>query len=483
MHYRKLLNAIGLSHTLLCGGIVFGWSSLEHVFRQEKLFSNSTNDTLLFSVVFTFGVMGVYLSNIVFGTLMDRRGAKLAGSLASLGFGIGLLCCSFAVWSGILLCFGFFLLGICGPAIQLTTIPFSGLFDGYRGVTIRSLQAATFDGSSVIFYVARLMYDSYHISSHFFFLCALSIPFYTFICEITMWPVKSLEQYQGVDDGNDDHGTISSTGSEHVFATGIIESDNNSNKEENDSCTIEMESVNNDETIPPIETILLAKIDNSSSSSSSFPIDNGDYYENVKTLVLQRNFVYLVLFTSIHGLKLNFIIVSINAQLTHQYQNDSEQSYLLFYFGLILPFGFLFLPVSTWLLNDHREVAFQVANTFGLIYGITLMFNVPYLQIFVAFPMVSVSRQLVYSTVFQEVASSYGFQYFGTLMGIINIIAGIIVCVQFALVALAESQESYFIVNIILISLGLPLFFRVFFLKAKVQKCKSSASWSDGLTT
>ena len=445
---------------------MFGWSSLEYVFRQEKVFSDSSNDTLLFSAVFTVGTVGVYMSNIVFGTLMDRRGAKLAGSFASLGFGLGLFCCSLAVWNGILLCIGFFLLGICGPAIQLTTIPFSSLFDGYHGVTIRSLQAATFDGSSVIFYMAKLLYEAYHVSSQMFFICALSIPVYTFMCEIMMWPSMSLEQYE-----DDINVSCSSTSGHSVGADIVcdnIASDTIKSSYDSEGSSIEMEAVGYDISAPIELSLLAQQVD-----SSTPPSRDEDYYNDVKTLVHQRDFVYLIYFTSIHILKLIFFIVSINAQLKYQY-DGSAQSYLLFYFGLILPFGFLFMPVSTWLLNDHREGAFHVANVFGLIYGSTLLCNAPLLQIVVTFPLVSVSRQLVFSTVFQEVASCYGFQYFGTLMGLINIVAAIVGSAQFALVAIAESQDSYVIVNILLIVAGLPLLFRRMFLSSEcVRKLPS----------
>ena len=194
--YKRVLNIIGLSHTLLCGGIVFGWSSLEHVFRQEQVFNDSRRGNLQYSAIFTAGTTGVYLSNLLFGSLLDIKGAKLAGTLASVCFGFGLLFCSFALQSGVSLGIGIFLLGISGPAVQLTTIPFSSLYDGYVAVVIRSLHAATFDGSSVMFYIAKLLYVNCGVSSRLFFLCALTIPLYTVSCQILMWPAKRLDQYR-----------------------------------------------------------------------------------------------------------------------------------------------------------------------------------------------------------------------------------------------------------------------------------------------
>ena len=56
--WKYTATTIGVTHTLLCAGVVFGWTSLESVLLEEGVFSDYANPTLQFSSVFTFGAIG-----------------------------------------------------------------------------------------------------------------------------------------------------------------------------------------------------------------------------------------------------------------------------------------------------------------------------------------------------------------------------------------------------------------------------------------
>lgn len=98
---------IGVSHTLLTAGIVFGWASLLPLLRQEGV-SLSPSE---FARIFTHGAIGNYLSSLPFGLLLDRTGPRTCGMVASVLFGVGVCLCSFAKTSTAFLDLGFTLLG------------------------------------------------------------------------------------------------------------------------------------------------------------------------------------------------------------------------------------------------------------------------------------------------------------------------------------------------------------------------------------
>ena len=68
---RHMAAGIGLLHTFLSAGIVFGWASLYPVLRHEGVFEYEKNRTLSFSTAFTCGAIGNYLSNLPMGALLD----------------------------------------------------------------------------------------------------------------------------------------------------------------------------------------------------------------------------------------------------------------------------------------------------------------------------------------------------------------------------------------------------------------------------
>lgn len=108
-----LFALIGVSHTLLTAGIVFGWASLLPILRREGIGLTPSQ----FANVFTHGAIGNYLSSLPFGFLLDRTGPKKCGIVASVLFGVGVFLCSMAKTSPVYLDIGFTLLGFVSVSI------------------------------------------------------------------------------------------------------------------------------------------------------------------------------------------------------------------------------------------------------------------------------------------------------------------------------------------------------------------------------
>ena len=102
-----LFALVGVSHTLLTAGVVFGWASLLPILRQEGIDLSPAE----FASIFTHGAIGNYPSSLPFGFLLDKTGPRTCGMVASVFFGVGVFLCSFAKTSTIYLNVGFALLG------------------------------------------------------------------------------------------------------------------------------------------------------------------------------------------------------------------------------------------------------------------------------------------------------------------------------------------------------------------------------------
>jgi MFS family permease len=409
-----LFASIGVVHTLLTAGIVFGWASLLPILRQEGLHLTPSE----FASIFTHGAIGNYLSSLPFGYCLDRLGPKHCGMLASVLFALGLVLCSGA--SALCLDVGFALLGFSGPAIQLPTLHLAKLFPGkpVEGGTggaalFMSAQAGAFDGGTMVFALLAALQGPLGLSSPLFFRLYLIVPLFTFLTAGWFWPNEILEDGDDQEDGpnRERRQSFAHVGSPYLSPASF-------------------------------GTLSLA------SSLQDAPLS---------VVFWRPQFYCLALWVSVHILKLNFVVASLNDQLEYAFPSDPATAHtLIHFFGAMLPFGFVVLPIVARMLSRSTMVCFQVANLVGCLYGSVLTFMPD--QALIVFTSVATSRQLVYSTVFHQTGELFGFKNYGVLLGLTNIVVSSMSMLQGPLVKWAESHEDYFGPNFVLLLLTLPLF-------------------------
>ena len=180
----------------------------------------------------------------------------------------------------------------------------------------------------------------------------------------------------------------------------------------------------------------------------------------LSTILRRPPFYCLATWVAVHILKLNFVVASINDQLSYSLQDDNIESILITIFGSMLPFGFVVLPVVATMLARSTITCFQIANVIGVAYGSVLVFvpDQPWLLVIIVFSSVAMSRQVVYSAVFHQTGVLFGFSNYGVLLGLTNVIVSAVSLVQGPLVKWSEQRSSYRGANLILLALTLPLF-------------------------
>jgi len=376
-----LFAVLGCTHTLLTAGIVFGWASLLAVLTKNEQGIQLTPTE--FARVFTHGAIGNYLSSLPFGLLLDNFGPKRTGILASVMFGCGLILCSYAETSAVCLDVGFTFLGFSGPAIQLPTLHLARLFPGDDGAggsgaaaLIMSAQAGAFDGGTMVFAIFSALHRAFGLSSKTFFQIYTIVPILTLLTAVWYWPNTILP------DLNDDTGE---QGSSHYVGRSPYLSPAA-------SLTLTLEQQQLHPNSPKVGLV-------------DAPLG---------TILRRPPFYCLALWVSVHILKLNFVVATINDQLDYAMEDNPRLAdTLISIFGAMLPFGFVVLPVVAYLLGRGSTLAcFQLANAVGLLYGAVLTWapGVASFQILVVFLSVATSRQLVYSTVFHQTGELLGFR-------------------------------------------------------------------------
>ena len=412
-----LWSCVGVIHTLLGAGVVFGWASLLPVLRQEGV----DLSPVLAAQVFTHGAIGNYLCTLPFGVLLDRVGPKTCGVMASLLFGLGLLLCSLAKVNTTFLNVGFALIGFAGPALQLPTLHLARLYHGTAreggsggAAVFMSAQAAAFDGGTMVFALFSLFANCYGMSSVFFFRIYVTIPLFTLITAVMVWPNEILpDPHLNQSDG------YVGAGSPYLSPSG--------------------------------------KLRKRGSSLRDAPLS---------VVLTKPPFYCLAAWVAVHILKLNFVVATINDQLEYTMQDDKDlQNLLINIFGAMLPFGFVVLPLVAYLLAKSTLTCFQLANTVGVLYGAVLVFfpDQAWYQVLLVFTSVATSRQVVYSAVFHQTGELFGFKNYGVLLGLINVVVSSFSLVQGPMVEWSEGRHSYFGANLLLLVATIPLFVIVYF--------------------
>ena len=339
-----------------------------------------------FARVFTHGAIGNYLSSLPFGLLLDNCGPKRTGILASVMFGGGLILCSHADTSAVCLDVGFLLLGFSGPAIQLPTLHLARLFPGEGGAAawIMSAQAGAFDGGTMVFAIFAALHRAFGLSSKTFFQIYTIVPILTLLTAVLYWPNTILP------DLNDDDDTGEQGSSHYVGRSPYL------SPAASLTLTLEQQQLDPNPNSPKVGGLVDAPLG---------------------TILRRPPFYCLALWVSVHILKLNFVVATINDQLDYALEDNPRLAdTLIQIFGAMLPFGFVVLPVVAYLLGRGSSTGtlacFQLANAVGLLYGAVLTWapGVASFQILVVFLSVATSRQLVYSTVFHQTGELFGFR-------------------------------------------------------------------------
>jgi len=189
---------IGLLQSFLCSGIIYGWPSLLQIMEEEKILSDlctpgeptpCRQQNLRYQLIFT---VGSFLNNcqaILSGLFMDKYGPLKTNLLASSLFLTGCLLFSISSIAEVdSLFWGFALISFAGPAVQLSLLHLSYLFE--RKSVLMTLFTGMFCASSVIFRIFLALH-SQKLTLAYLFAGYIGILSPIMIIGFFLWPQRS----------------------------------------------------------------------------------------------------------------------------------------------------------------------------------------------------------------------------------------------------------------------------------------------------
>ena len=162
------------------------------------------------------------------------------------------------------------------------------------------------------------------------------------------------------------------------------------------------------------------------------------------------DFVLVLTFASVHMLRCNFYIETVNEILASMGDDDATYANI---FSFVLPAGVVFVPLIEATVRQLGVVGtLHVTNALGVLFGALLLIPSLYLQV-INFAIFACFRAYLYATLSTFIAITFGVSTMGRVIGFTFTSAAIVTLLQYPAAAMAEGRHNndFTIVNLIML--------------------------------
>lgn len=453
---RWTTNVLALTATFSFSGIIFGWAPLELILLREGQYgglcvaSNKNGGdvgvgaALEFDIDATLSATGAPLCSEQTNSL---AGMFTAGQffLNFFSFFVGMaldylpksllyFICAVVEITGLVLLglsettgdtprdyfyISYSLLAIGGSATMLSAFPASFLLKKYQAGLL-ALISCLFDASSIIFSVAKALQDKLGWERKEMFLMytfwAVLVYFPLVIC----WLVLEKRNWQQVLEDED-------VAEEAAAKTRGLDD--------------ELDAMSSQDDLPSNDPNYLAHIKR---------IQNMSIFRQIKT----SDFAFTMFFVATHMLQCNYYVMAVDAFLLSLGDDDAQYATI---FSWALPCGIFFVPFIERTVTYLGVVnTLHTTNVFGLIFAVILL--VPNLSFqAINFFIFTCFRAYLYATINTLIATTFGVQTMGRIIGVVFTTAAIIGLAQYPMAVVSEVyfEGDYTPMNALLVGVAI----------------------------
>ncbi|KAI1003098.1 hypothetical protein K3495_g5105 [Podosphaera aphanis] len=406
--------ATAVFYCFFAAGIVFGFAALKPVLVKEQFYRNlCTKDELERNVrtcvqqdihlnfMFTLAAVGTNVAALPIGALLDRYGPKICCYICSVLLTCGAFFFAYGKelpFDGYL--FGYLLIALGGSFSYMSSLHLSNAFPKYSG-TILALFAGSFDSSSSIFLIYRVIYNwsQENFTPFKFFHVYLVVPAVVITAQLFM-PKKSYKMAGEVQqDGSS--GTVDNPIDER---TALLRDDYDE------------------------EPFNSAKLENGLGAKNSNPsgIWGAMHGRSIKDQITSPWFILITLFTAAQMVRINYFVATVRSQYEFILGSYNEAVTINSLFDIALPLGGVVSIPFIGMVLDNRSTATVLIMLLTMTSAIGILGCLPYtwaaysnVFLFVVF------RPFFYTTIPDFAAKLFGFRNFGTVYGLISFLAGL----------------------------------------------------------
>lgn len=477
----------GLLECIGFAGVLFGWTSLVYVFKEQCYFvepgeqdcgprSNATGppgskaQDEKFSLIFTLASFMNNFMTFPTGYIFDRFKTTVARLIGIFFYTCATLTIAFTTAdSAVLLFLAMPMLAVGGMLFLITNLQIGNLFGKHRS-TIITLYNGAFDSSSAVFLIIKLLHErGIKLWASFLFLSACSAwhvgrTFLLMPRGHIPYPLPP----------NYSYGLCSR------FGTG---------KEEKKAAEPETKELQSKEFVSPKEE--------NSGPGQEQGQEQGQEHRSFRSCVLSRRFVLHVVWLSTIQLWHYFFIGSLNSLLTSLAGSDNVQvSAFTNAFAITQFFGVLCAPWNGLLMDCLKQKYQKEAKKTGssasaatlcstvpslaltslLCLGFALCASIPVIRLqYVTFILQVISRSFLYGCNAAFLTLAFPSEHFGKLFGLVMALSAVVSLLQFPLFKLSPQNIAVYV------SMGLAIFLTLahpflVYRECRAEKTKSSVT-------
>lgn len=411
-------NSLALLSAFLFSGIIFGWTPLKLVLIREGQYTelcSSSEDQQQpcvaqmdrFNVIFTLAQFFLSFASLPVGFFLDYAPKTFHYGIAALFQVGGLILFGISTSQSVdyfVLSYSFMALGGCMTI--LGAFPASFLLPQHQAGILAGI-SCLFDASSIVFalfYRLNLLNDELFSRTHLFVL-------YSFI-------------------GIGVYGLLS-------YCWGSLE-------------RLDWKTVIKRQENPPND-IIQGEQEETSRTDPHLHRIHGMHERPLLRQLWSFDFLLVLSFASVHMLRCNFYIETVNEILASLGDDDATYANI---FSFVLPAGVVFVPVIEATVRQFGVVrTLQFTNALGVLFGTLLLVPSLYVQAanFVVF---ACFRAYLYATMSTFIAITFGVSTMGRVIGFTFTTAAMVTLLQYPAAAMAESRHhnDFTCVNLIMLS-------------------------------
>lgn len=446
---RWLTNGSALLCVFMFSGIIFGWAPLKLILQREGQFARLCGhdeptpcvaQTIRFNRIFTSAQFFLSFASLPVGFFLDHCSKVTHYAVAAVLEITGLLLVAAADYSDtddvpfldeFLL--GYTLMSLGGGMAMMGAFPASFLLPAVQGGILAGV-SCLFDASSIVFAVFAQLHavNAQVFSRSHLFTAYAAVAAIIYGTLALCW--ASLERH-------DWKLLVSTTQSE---SEDDVNNNNNTKKKSED----------NYGSVEPSEVDSKAnesKVDPHTRRIQVLGLHDWPLLKQLATL----DFVVVLLFASVHMLRCNFYIETVNEMLLNMGQFDEAIKYAQI-FSFVLPMGVIFVPLIDGTVRSVGIVnTLHLTNVVGIVFGSLLL--VPSLPVqglnFVVF---TGFRAYLYATLNTYVAVTFGVSTMGRVIGFSFTTAAVVTLLQYPAATLAEDVYGgdFTVTNVLFLAVG-----------------------------
>lgn len=425
---RVATNASALISCIFFSGIIFGWAPLKLILIREDQFSELCDDSYTdttqpcvqqidkYNFIFTLAQFMLSFASLPVGFFLDHSYKTIHYAVAALLEISGLLLfgASDSHSGRDFFVMGYTMMSLGGCMTMLGAFPASFLLPHHQAGILAAI-SCLFDFSSIIFTIFhRLNHLDNTIFSRqnmFFALAGLGIIVYG----VLIYGWMQLEKRDW---------------------TSVIEEESKQSQKEEDG----------------EEQKLDKGPKNANTLHAEYVRRLGIHDWPLQKQLCTLEYLLVVLFASVHMLRCNFNIETINELL---WTYGDEDSFYANIFSFVLPCGIVFIPlIDTAVRNLGVVGTLNVTNGLGILFGALLLIPSLIVQV-INFAIFACFRAFLYATLNTFIAFSFGVKTMGRVIGFTFTLAAIVTLLQYPAASFAENEQHTDFTTVNLIMLGI----------------------------